>query len=450
MPEATFSTALPALLAATPGLDAALAAIVERRERSGRLPHTLTLEASTAVGDALRHVFTARAVVAASAGRVRIDLAAFLRASAWTEAELAAALYAALGRERRDPSTEARALRAKLELGLVDLDASARRPEAKAFVAAELRGLARSGSALAGRAAADGTERALSLVRGVISCIDALADVSDPIRIQNFSARVLGSSKALRPGGELWRALGQALVDHDPRTRRALDEQGVPPHRTTEIARALDVLGVYHDEAAASVLCFGPLVYAKRGERFDQVLRHSALGESSRLIVHQLREASVEAPGATRATLFENLTPYLDYVDACVERAITGEIVLCSGGQASWAVVAVLRGLARARIPVRHSGDLDRSGVLILRSLARRSGARVEPLFMDTSTHARFASAGLPLAADERRRLERLVAEEAREAPCHGLLRAILDSGIWVEQEQFAEELLEDALRCEA
>jgi hypothetical protein len=30
-----------------------------------------------------------------------------------------------------------------------------------------------------------------------------------------------------------------ALVDHDPVTRRALDEQGVPPHRTTEIARAL-------------------------------------------------------------------------------------------------------------------------------------------------------------------------------------------------------------------
>src|SRR5690606_479057 len=107
----------------------------------------------------------------------------------------------------------------------------------------------------------------------------------EPIRVQNFAARVLGSSKALRPGGDLFRLLSAALVDHDPRTRRALDEHGIPPHRTTELARALEVNGVFQDEAAASVLCFGPLVYEKRGQRFDQVARHSALGESSRLIV---------------------------------------------------------------------------------------------------------------------------------------------------------------------
>jgi hypothetical protein len=399
------------------------------------------------VSDALRRVFTARFVVSPEPGRIRIDLAQFLRKSNRTDTEVDAALYRALGRQRRDPLAEARALRAKLELGLTEIAGFARQPGARAFVAAELKELADPKSALAERAAREGAERALRLSSDVVRSIDALADVRDPVRIQNFSARVLGSSKALRPGSDLSRALSTALVDHDPHTRDALDDQGVPPHRATELVRALEVNGVYQDEAAASVLCFGPLVYAKRGERFDHVHRHAALGESSRLIVHQLRDAEVDPSRARRATVFENLTPYLDYVDACVERSIADEIVLCSGGQANWAVVAVLKGLARSRVPVRHSGDLDRSGVFILRSHARRSGARVEPLFMDAATHARFAAFGQPVPADERRHIQRLLSTETSEAPCHDVLRAILGSGIWIEQERFADELLEGALR---
>lgn len=76
----------------------------------------------------------------------------------------------------------------------------------------------------------------------------------------------------------------------------------------------------------------------------------------------------------------------------------------------------------------------------------KRSGAHVEPLLMDAKTHARFVSVGLPLTADERRRLERTFAEDARDAPCHDLLHAVLASGLWVEQEQFAEQLLEAGL----
>ncbi len=437
---------LTALLEQTPGLDATLGAILDKRERAGRFPGAITLAVEAPVVEALRRVFSARAVTPAGPGRIRIDVAAFLRVSRYTEAELDALLYGALGRERRNPAAQARAVRAELETGLAELATIARREGARSFTFAQLRGLAEPQSEIGERATREGAEAVLKLTRDVVRCIEALAEVRDPVRIQNFSARVLGSSKALRPGSDLWRAVGSALVDHDPVTRRALDEQGVPPHRTTEIARALEVNGVYHDEAAASVLCFGPLAYSKRGQLFDQVARHSTLGESSRLIVHQLRDAVFERPPARRVTVFENLTPFFDYVDACVERSITDEVVLCSGGQANWAVVAVLAGLARFAIPVRHSGDLDRSGVLILRSLKKRSGAHVEPLLMDVATHARFASVGLPLAADERRRLERTLAEDARDAPCHDLLHAVLASGLWVEQEQFSEHLLEAAL----
>ncbi len=437
---------LSALLAETPGLDAALASLLERRERTGRFPRTVTLAASPAVVNALSRLFTARAVRRDGAGRARVDLAAFLRASRSGEAELEALLYDVLGRERRDPASRERTLRAELEAGLADLSAAARSSGSRSFVTSELERLGDAESELTRRALRDGVAAALALARDVVRCIDALPTIRDPVRIQNFSARVLGSSKALRPRGDLWRAVGAALVDHDAVTRRALDEQGVPPHRTTEVARALEVNGVYHDEAAASVLCFGPLAYRKGGEEFDHVARHSRLGEASRLIVHQLRDAAFERPPARRVTVFENLTPFFDYVDALLYRSRDDEIVLCSGGQASWAVVAVLSGLARFGLPVRHSGDLDRSGVLILRSLRRRSGARVEPLFMDGTTHARFATLGQPLSAPERRRLERLVAEDSRDELCHDLLRAVLASGLWVEQEQFAEEVVEEAL----
>jgi hypothetical protein len=398
------------------------------------------------VSDALRRVFTARCVEATGQDRVRIDTVAFVRASRRAERELVSALYEALGRAPRDRVAETRALRSRLEIGLTDLAAVARRPGSRAFLAAEVQSLGDPGSAFAARAARDGIERLLRLAGDVVTCIDALADVRDPVRIQNFAARVLGSSKALRAGSDLWRALSTALVDHDPATRAALDEQGVPPHRRTEIARALDVNGVYQDEVAASVLCFGPLVYSKRGQVFDQVLRHSALGESTRLIVHQLRDALLDPSRARRATVFENLTPYLDYVDDCVRRGVGDEIVLCSGGQASWAVIAVLRGFARAKVSVRHSGDLDRSGVLILRSLERRSGVRIEPLLMDASTHRRFAARGKPLSTDERRHLERLVSSDPPDALCADLLRAILDTDTWIEQEQFSDELLASAV----
>lgn len=449
MPEPSAGPRFPdlaELVQGTPGLAGALGAVVERWERAGRLPGKLTLEANTEVAEALRRVFSARTVRVASAGRVRLDLATFLRSSGRTEADLETWLYAVLRRQPRNPAVDARALRTELERGLAELGREARTSGSRSFVSAELSVLGTHSSELVEQATRDGLARALEVALGVVRSIDALEGVRDPIRLQNFSARVLGSSKALRPGGDLFRRLGAALVAHHAPTRRALDEQGVPPNPATEIARALEVHGIYQDETAASVLCFGPLVYRKRGAVFDQVARHSALGESSRLITHQLRDAAFDRPEVRRVTLFENLTPYLDYVDECALRRIEDEIVLCSGGQATWAVIAVLRGLARYGLPVRHSGDLDRSGVLILRNLRRRSGARVEPLFMDIATHARFRERGLRLSPEERQRLRKLLDAESAEEPCHELLCAVRDTGIWIEQEQFTDELLAGAL----
>jgi hypothetical protein len=264
------------------------------------------------------------------------------------------------------------------------------------------------------------------------------------VRAQTLAARALGSSKALRRSGELFRWVSDAIVAHDPRTRRLLDEEGVPPTAAAERANALEVNGVLFDEAAASVLCFGPIAYTKRGQRFDGVARHAALGESSRIVVQQLRDAVLERPAARRVTIFENLAPYLEYVDVCVARGRVDEIVLCSGGQANHAVVGLLRRIAAYAIPTRHAGDLDRSGVLILRSLAKRTGAKIVPMHMDAATHRRFADRGQPISSAERGRLAALVQSDDPSALAHDLLRVLHSTGVWIEQEAYADDVLEE------
>jgi hypothetical protein len=88
-----------------------------------------------------------------------------------------------------------------------------------------------------------------------------------------------------------------------------------------------------------------------------------------------------------------------------------------------------------------HWGDMDRYGVLILRSLRRRTGLAVEPWRMDLPTFERFQEAGLPLPDGERAEIDSLLAASPDEISAD-LLGAIRDTGRWVEQETVAEELL--------
>jgi hypothetical protein len=199
---------------------------------------------------------------------------------------------------------------------------------------------------------------------------------------------------------------------------------------------ALEVNGVFRDEAALTVYCFGPLVYRKGTEHFDHVARHAALGDPVPLSLAQLRGATVDELPVERALVIENQTPFLDYVEAL---AGTGrrELVVFSKGQASWAVVELLRRVARARVPIAHAGDLDRSGVLILRSLEARIMAPITPVAMDVATFRRYRDRGRPLGATERARLAELITRDPPGARGADLLAAILDAGTWIEQEAF-------------
>jgi hypothetical protein len=430
-----------AIMRAEPGLARVLDGILDRRERRGQLPRSVTVAADRAVADALRDLVSARAVRDVSGGRVRIDLA---RADEVCRAQLGLAadelIYAALGRAPRDPLAEDTALRAALCRGLDSARSAAATDAAIAFLAGERAG----GECGAGDsyrlAARDGVDRAVDDATAIARCIDAALANDAPVRLQNFAARVLGDSKALALGGDLARRTGRALLD-DPRTRDDVMCAGVDPAGPGAYRTAFEVNGIFRDESALTAYCFGPLVYRKRGEPFDHVARSAAHGDVVPLSLAQLRGAAVAELPARRVLVIENQTTFLDYIDAG-ERRAAAELVVLSSGQANWAVVQLLRLAARAGVPIAHAGDLDRSGVLILRSLARRVGAPVAPVAMDVDVHRRYRDRGLALAADERDRLAALVATDDPAYACHDLLVEILDSGTWLEQESFARDVL--------
>jgi Protein of unknown function C-terminus (DUF2399) len=428
--DAAALVALRAAIADAPLARAALAAILDRREASGRLPQRLTVAVDPPAVTALRHIFSARAVSTSTPGRARLDLTS-------APANLAALLYAALDRGPRDPADDRRRLQAELDRGLTALPPPSH-PIAAAFLAATRDDLAAARGDLWTLATERGPATALARTAQLVAALAAAATLTEPIRIANFAARVLGDSKALAPGTDLALALARALLAHDPSV-----QQDVASHHPTTIdgalARALESRGLIRDEAGVLVHAFGPLVYARRGVTFAHVAEHARLGDPSPLSLAQLRGADLVELPVTQISLFENQAPFLDYV----ERADPArELVVFARGQATWAVVTLLRLCARSGAPVRHAGDLDRSGVLILRSLAARARVPIAPWHMDAATHARFAAtAGRPLPPGERDRLDRLLAVDDPRAPAHDLLTAIAATGLWIEQEAISHEL---------
>ncbi|MBK9034602.1 MAG: DUF2399 domain-containing protein [Myxococcales bacterium] len=417
---------LRAAVADAPAARRALAAVLDRAEATGRMPQRITVAVDAPGLVALRSIFSPRAVAALPDGRARLELA---RVPAH---DLAALLYAALDRAPRDPADERRRLDAELQAGLARVPAAA--PTATAYLAAVTDDLAGLHTLARDR----GPAHALHQIAQVTRALDALATVTEPLRVASFAARALGDSKALGPGTELARAVGDALLRFDPVVQAEVAARQ-PRSALAAAALALEARGLVRDLTSVLVHVFGPLTYAVGELTFRHVADHAVLGVPTPLSLAQLRTARlVDAPFA-QITIFENQAPFLDYLDRADPRR---ELVVCARGQATWAVVTLVRLCAATGAPIRAACDLDRSGVLILRSLAARAHAPIAPWHMDAATHARFAAtAGRPLDPDERDRLARLVAADPPDAPCHDLLRAIHATGLWIEQEAIAHHL---------
>ncbi len=438
---------LKRLVARTDGLREILHRVLDRRERSGSVPRSLTIDAGPELERALRALLGADAVRRRASGRVQLR---FGKASRTGE-PLMDTFYTALGRTPASQDADARGRARALEEALHRIEG--RSAVARAYLEREravLRGQARTASddapSLFAVAERDGLEAARREAERVVRVIDTALTNRQLLRLPAFAAVALGHSKALRWGGETYRRAGAALADHEPDLRAQIASDLVPRRHVP--AFAFEAFGIYRDSAAASVLVFGPLRYRKRSLAFDGPLQHARLGEPVRLTTAQLRDAEIEP--VERVWLVENLTPFLDLVDVAtrptLEEVMSG-LLVCTGGQASWAVVSLLRGLARHGVPMHHAGDLDRSGVHILRSLRRRTGAKIAPWFMDAETHARFADRGLPLSDTERGRVGRTLQQADPAELGHDVLQAVAGSGVWIEQEAFSDETLVPSLQ---
>lgn len=430
-------------LTADGALRALVAAILDRCDRDGALPKRMTVRCRTAEEqEAAVRLLSAAAVRPAHDGlAVRLDLAradAGLRAVGWPG--LSEVLYAATGREPRSLRAEVSALGRQAAERALALAAS-RSGAAAAFLVAEAERLAGGRGdlfELARRRSLSDLEGELVLVARSIE----LAERNDqPVRLANFARRATGSTKGLRAGDRRYVRVADALLRHLPGLAEGVAAEG--PREPAERRRlALERLGIFRNETPIDVLFFGHLVLEKRGRRLDAAALHRELGEPCRILLLHLREARVAEVRAERVVSIENETTFNDYVD-WLRASGREEIVLLSEGQANWAVVQLLRLLAAAApgLPLAHWGDLDRYGVLILRSLRRRSGLPIEPWRMDVATFTRFMEAGLPLAEGEPEEIEALLAAAPGEV-ANDLLRSIRDAGRWVEQETVAERLL--------
>ena len=413
---------LRAALARAPSARAAIAVVLDQLAAPGRRPRRVTVAIDPSGLAALRAVFSARAVRADDAGRAHLDLTR-------VPADVAAALAAALDRPApaapRDHAVE-------LQQALAALPAPGS-PLALAYLAS-VRADPRGPLAVA---ATRGLATALHRVDQIARVLDAIAALPGPVRAANLAARALGDSKALAPGSELARAVGEALLACAPAIQAEVAAHQ-PATAAAACAAALAAAGLVRDLASVLVHAFGPLRYAVGGVTFGHVADHAALGAPTPLSLAQLRGARLVELPVERITIFENQAPFLDYVERVDPRR---ELVIFASGQATWAVVALLRLCAASGAPIRHAGDLDRSGVLILRSLAARAHVRIAPWHMDAATHARFAAAGRPITPAERARLAALLVDDPPTAPGHDLLQAIHATGVWIEQEAIAHTL---------
>jgi len=423
---------------------AVVTAILDRCDRRGTLPKQMALQCrNREEQEAVVRLLSAAAVRSARDGELSLQLNLAraddrLRAEGWPG--LSEVLYAAAGRTLRNLPAEAAALGegAAKQASMV---AARRAGAAAAFLRTEAERLAACRGEMFTLARSEGLARLEEELVVAARCVELAERNDQPVRLANFARRATGSTKGLRAGDRRYVRVVDALLRHVPGLAERVAAEG--PREPADRRRlAFECLGIFRNETPIDVLCYGHFVLEKQGRRLDAAALHRDLGEPCRLLLLNVRDARVVDVRAERVVSIENETTFNDYVD-WQRTGGSEEIVLLSEGQANWAVVRLLRMLADAApsVPLVHWGDMDRFGVLILRSLRRRSGLAIEPLWMDVATFERFVGDGLPLPDGELEEIEALRSVSAGDVGSD-LLLAIRDARRWVEQETVAEDVL--------
>jgi hypothetical protein len=435
---------LRAQLARDADMRSVVTTILDRCDRSGALPARMTIHFGSAkeLQAAIRLLSSASVRHDAGELTAKLDLAredARLRDEGKTG--LTEVLYAAAGRSPRNLRREAAEFGARAAAAAAALTTRHRGAAAKFLDDAAQRLAACRGELFElGRSAGIGRlEDELDLTA---RCIELAEYNEAPTRLANFARRATGSTKDLRAGQDRYVRVTNALLTHVPGLAQKVAEEG-PVEHADKRRLALECLNIFRNETPIDVLCWGHFILEKHGKRLDAPAFHHELGEPCRLLLLHLRDAEVREAHAGRVVTIENETTFNDYIDR-LRASGRNEIVLLSEGQANWAVVRLLQLLAQAAPSSQflHWGDIDRFGVQILRSLRRRTGLHIEPLWMDVRTFESCRSSGLPLSPVEAENIRRVISASVDEIGSD-LLRAILKAGRWIEQEAVAEQVLQ-------
>ncbi|HAE37866.1 MAG TPA: hypothetical protein DCG57_04405 [Candidatus Riflebacteria bacterium] len=403
-----------------------VAALLDRIDRQGSLPTSFSLNAAECPDvDAIKLFFGHEYVRTDDSGRIKLNLDRYLRHLP----DAIETFYTALKRKRRSIRDENAELLARL---LRVIDTSAGKVTSAVLLAfiADERAKACAGRgdllALAKKSGCPAVAQHLDcLQRGFV----ALYESEKPLRLSHFSRAVTGDTKSCRSGTPLLRQFADILYRYDAKIKFEIDllESVGSEQRQRAV---LDLTRLQPDGSATQILVFGDLVFSKGPQRFEYVAEHARLAEPVVLTLAQLDAARVErAP--RRLVSIENETSFYDYIegtDPCQE------IVVCSMGQANRLLIKFLKTLSGHTGEFLHWGDIDRSGVLILDSMRRRTGLGIKPLNMDVATFEKHRSHALPLSGSESDLLTSLLRRRP-EIICADLLRHILKSRAWLEQE---------------
>ncbi len=439
--------------------------VLDRRDRTGRFPRTITCDSEP--GSTLEHCLPPAAVTPKGAGRIRIDLQRIERVLA-AEAEdglrppetLEAIFDRLAGRAARDLRAEAeqaagaqsqalaeglveglqRVARCarfygigELDLSAVDLDpanpglaAALNAPEEPA--ARAWRRLSREGGPGAVRTAA---------ARLVAGFVLARFHRRGTVRLDHLSLSVAGDTKTLRPGSSDHQRLADALLAADSEMAAQV-RLAAPTSVALQRRLALERCGIVTNEAPLEVLVQGPLTMRVGGQALHDAGNLAKLALPAKLTYGLLRIGLPVVPPDTPIVTVENESAFHTLAQRWPEA-----LLIYTGGQPAWSVVLLLRRLYETNheLAFSHAGDLDRSGLLILRSLRARSGLVVKPLWMDGISFRRCEDLALPMPPAERERTRRLLTTW-QEPYGRDLLEHLAASGRWLEQEALLQRLV--------
>ncbi|PKL44167.1 MAG: hypothetical protein CVV41_05885 [Candidatus Riflebacteria bacterium HGW-Riflebacteria-1] len=406
------------------GLRRFVESLLDRIDRTGNIPGSFshTVQA-TADADAVKWFF-GPLCVSVNGDKVSLNL----KKIAGDPDEFVARLYQALGRSRQNLKEESRSL-SEMVAELLKKFVSADSAILSEYVHSELEKLWQGRGELLAMARQQG----LAVLEKHLACLQRglnfLEASSVPVRLSRFGLEVNGDTKSCRSGSPLLKTFARLLYQFSSVIRQEVD-LSEPQNESEKLRLTLEQTGLQLDGSANQFQVFGNLVLIKNGERFDYVNKHALFGEPVVLTCAQLEKAKIaEVP--RQVVTIENETTFFEYAQNADP---SKELVICSMGQANRLLVKFLEQLKGFVDSFYHWGDLDRSGVLILDSLRRRSGCDIQPLKMNSETFLANKGKGQALSEEEKYRLESLLRRRP-DIICNDLLKTILAHNLWIEQE---------------